>query len=80
SKEDVNAAMKEASETYLKGFLMYSTDPIVSIDIVGNPYSSIFDSLTTYTKGKLVKIFSWYDNEYGYSSRVVDLMEYMRKL
>ncbi|MDD2227935.1 MAG: type I glyceraldehyde-3-phosphate dehydrogenase [Candidatus Cloacimonetes bacterium] len=80
TKEEVNAAMKEAAETYLKGFLMYSTDPIVSIDIVGNHHSSIFDSLTTYTKGKMVKIFSWYDNEFGYSSRVVDLIEYMRKL
>ncbi|PKN72366.1 MAG: type I glyceraldehyde-3-phosphate dehydrogenase [Candidatus Cloacimonetes bacterium HGW-Cloacimonetes-3] len=80
TKEEINAAMKEASETYLKGYLMYSTDPIVSIDIVGNPYSSIFDSPTTYAKGKLVKIFSWYDNEYGYSCRVVDLLEYMRSL
>lgn len=80
TKEEVNAAMKEAAETYLKGYLMYSTDPIVSIDIVGNGYSSIFDSLITYAKGKLVKIFSWYDNEFGYSSRVVDLLEYMRKL
>ncbi len=80
TKEEVNAAMKEAADTYLKGYLMFSTDPIVSIDIVGNHYSSIFDSLTTYVKGKLVKIFSWYDNEYGYSSRVVDLLEYMRKL
>jgi len=80
TKEEVNAAMKEAADTYLEGYLMFSTDPIVSIDIVGNHYSSIFDSLTTYVKGKLVKIFSWYDNEFGYSSRVVDLLEYMRKL
>ncbi len=80
TKEEINAAMKEAAETYLKGYLMYCTDPIVSIDIVGNGYSSIFDSLITYAKGKLVKVFSWYDNEYGYSSRVVDLLEYMRKL
>ncbi len=80
SKEDINAAMKEASETYLKGFLQYSTDPIVSIDIVGNAYSSIFDAPTTYAKGKLVKVFSWYDNEFGYSNRVVDLLEYMSKI
>jgi len=80
SKEAVNAAMKEAAETYLKGFLMYSTDPIVSIDIVGNHFSSIFDAPSTYVKDKMVKIFSWYDNEFGYSSRVVDLLEYMRKL
>ena len=80
SKDAVNAAMKEAAETYLKGFLMFSTDPIVSIDIVGNHFSSIFDAPSTYVKDKMVKIFSWYDNEYGYSCRVVDLLEYMRKL
>ncbi|MDD3606513.1 MAG: type I glyceraldehyde-3-phosphate dehydrogenase, partial [Candidatus Cloacimonas acidaminovorans] len=80
TKEEVNMAMKEAAETYLKGYLMYTEEPIVSIDIVGNSYSSIFDALITYTKGKMVKVFSWYDNEYGYSCRVVDLLEYMRKL
>ncbi|MDY0151180.1 MAG: type I glyceraldehyde-3-phosphate dehydrogenase, partial [Candidatus Cloacimonas sp.] len=79
-KEEVNAAMKEAADTYLKGFLQYSAIPLVSIDIVGNGYSSIFDSPLTNVKGKMVKIFSWYDNEFGYSSRVVDLLEYMRKL
>jgi len=80
TKEEVNAAMKEAAETHMKGYLMFSEDPIVSIDIVGNAYSSIFDSLTTYVKGKMVKVFSWYDNEFGYSNRVVDLLDYMRKL
>ncbi len=80
TKEEVNMAMKEAAETYLKGYLRYTEEPIVSIDIVGNSYSSIFDALITYTKGKMVKVFSWYDNEYGYSNRVVDLLEYMRKL
>ena len=80
TKEEVNMAMKEAAETYLKGYLMYTEEPIVSIDIVGNSFSSIFDALITYTKGKMVKVFSWYDNEYGYSNRVVDLLEYMRKL
>jgi len=80
TKEAINAAMKEAAETYLKGYLMYCDEPIVSIDIVGNHYSSIFDAKSTYAKGKLVKIFSWYDNEFGYSSRVVDLLEHMRKL
>ncbi|HPX58720.1 MAG TPA: type I glyceraldehyde-3-phosphate dehydrogenase, partial [Candidatus Cloacimonas acidaminovorans] len=67
TKEEVNMAMKEAAETYLKGYLMYTEEPIVSIDIVGNSFSSIFDALITYTKGKMVKVFSWYDNEYGYS-------------
>ncbi|WP_044279123.1 type I glyceraldehyde-3-phosphate dehydrogenase [Candidatus Cloacimonas acidaminovorans] len=80
TKEEVNMAMKEAAETYLKGYLMYTEEPIVSIDIVGNSFSSIFDALITYTKGKMVKVFSWYDNEYGYSNKVVDLLEYMRKL
>jgi len=80
TKEEVNMAMKEAAETYLKGYLMYTEEPIVSIDVVGNSYSSIFDALITYTKGKMVKVFSWYDNEYGYSNRVVDLLEYMSKL
>lgn len=80
TKEEVNTAMKEAAETYLKGYLQYSDVPIVSIDIVGNCYSSIFDAPLTNAKGKMVKIFSWYDNEFGYSSRVVDLLEYMRKL
>jgi len=80
TKEEVNMAMKEAAETYLRGYLMYTEEPIVSIDVVGNSYSSIFDALITYTKGKMVKVFSWYDNEYGYSNRVVDLLEYMSKL
>lgn len=80
SKEAVNAAMKEAAEGAMKGYLMYSDEPIVSIDIVGNPHSSIFDSLTTYVKGNMVKIFSWYDNEWGYSCRIVDLLVYMSKL
>ena len=80
TKDEVNAAMKEAAESYLKGYLMYSDEPIVSIDIVGNPYSSIFDSLITYAKGNLIKTFSWYDNEWGYSCRVTDLVDYMIKL
>jgi len=80
TKEEINAAMKEAAETYLKGILMYSDEPIVSIDIVGNDYSSVFDSLITYVKGNMAKIFSWYDNEWGYSVRVTDLADYMLKL
>ena len=72
--------MKEAAETYLKGYLMYTEEPLVSIDIVGNSYSSVFDSLCTSVKGKFVKVFSWYDNEWGYSCRVVDLLHYMMNL
>ncbi|HOU72913.1 MAG TPA: type I glyceraldehyde-3-phosphate dehydrogenase, partial [Candidatus Syntrophosphaera sp.] len=80
TREEVNAAVKEAAETYLKGFLQYSEEQLVSIDIVGNPHSSIFDAPSTNVKGKMVKIFSWYDNEWGYSCRVVDLLDYMSKL
>jgi len=80
SKDDINAAMKEAAGTYLKGYLYYSNEPIVSIDIVGNPYSSIYDSLAVYVKGNLAKVFAWYDNEWGYSNRVADLTDYMLKL
>lgn len=71
----INAAVKEASDSYLKGILEYTEDPIVSCDIVGNSHSSIFDSLSTMVMGeKLIKVVSWYDNEWGYSSRVVDLV------
>ncbi|MFG0334367.1 MAG: type I glyceraldehyde-3-phosphate dehydrogenase, partial [Maioricimonas sp. JB049] len=73
--EDVNAALKAASEGPLKGVLEYVTDPIVSSDIIGNPYSSIFDSSWTQViGGNLVKVLSWYDNEYGYSNRTADLI------
>ena len=74
--------MKEAAEGELKGILQYCTDPIVSCDVIGNPYSSIFDSLLTNVlggKGTFVKCIAWYDNEWGYSQRVVDLAKYMIK-
>jgi glyceraldehyde 3-phosphate dehydrogenase len=75
---EVNAAMQAAAEGPLEGILEYNVDPIVSSDIVGNPHSSIFDSaLTNVINGNLVKVVSWYDNEWGYSSRVVDLLELM---
>jgi glyceraldehyde 3-phosphate dehydrogenase len=74
TKEEVNAAMKEASETHMKGILEYCTDPIVSIDIVGNLHSCIFDAALTSTNGNLVKVMGWYDNEAGYSERVCDLV------
>jgi glyceraldehyde 3-phosphate dehydrogenase len=81
TKEEVNAAMKEASQTYLKGILEYVEDPIVSIDIVGNAHSSIFDSQLTMVLDKnMVKVVSWYDNENGYSNRVCDLAELLAKL
>lgn len=73
TKEQINAAMKEAADGPMKGILEYTEDPIVSVDIVHNPHSSIFDALSTMVNGKTVKVLSWYDNEWGYSTRVVDL-------
>ncbi len=72
--EEVNAAMKKAAEGSMKGILEYETDPIVSIDIVGNTHSCIFDSALTSVSGKLVKVVGWYDNEAGYSNRAADLI------
>jgi len=72
--DEVNNAFKLASETKYKGILEYTEDPIVSIDIVGNHHSCIFDSLMTSVIGDMVKIIGWYDNETGYSSRIIDLI------
>jgi glyceraldehyde 3-phosphate dehydrogenase len=74
TKEEINAAMKAAAEGSLKGYMEYCTDPIVSSDIVGNPHSCIFDADLTQSYGNLVKIIGWYDNEYGYSCRILDLI------
>jgi glyceraldehyde 3-phosphate dehydrogenase len=80
SIEDVNAAMKEAAAGDLEGVLQYSEEPLVSTDIIGNPYSSIFDATATQVMdGRFVKIVAWYDNEWGYSNRVVDLIELVGK-
>jgi glyceraldehyde 3-phosphate dehydrogenase len=80
TKDEVNAAMKSAAEGAMKGILEYCSDPVVSVDIVGNPHSSIFDSLLTKVLGgNFVKIVSWYDNEYGYSCRMADLVEKIAK-
>ncbi|MFC0262574.1 type I glyceraldehyde-3-phosphate dehydrogenase [Fontibacter flavus] len=73
--EEINAIFKKSSENELKGILEYVEDPIVSIDIIGNPHSCIFDSGLTSAKGNLVKIVGWYDNEAGYSNRLVDLVD-----
>lgn len=74
--EEVNAAMKKYAEGPMKGILGYTEDPIVSADIVGDPHSSIFDAQSTMVmSGNMVKVVSWYDNEWGYSQRVVDLAE-----
>lgn len=73
--EDINDVMKEASNTYLKNLLQYSTEPIVSVDIIGNPYSGIYDApLTRVIKKNFIKITGWYDNESGYAHRIVDLV------
>jgi glyceraldehyde 3-phosphate dehydrogenase len=79
TKEEINAAMKKAAETYMKGILEYTEDPIVSVDIIHNAHSSIFDGLSTMVLGNMVKVISWYDNEWGYSARVVDLIEKLAK-
>jgi glyceraldehyde 3-phosphate dehydrogenase len=78
--EEVNAAIKAAAEGPLKGILDYCDEPIVSSDVIGDTHSSIFDSLCTMVQGKTVKIVSWYDNEWGYSNRTVDMMEKLAKL
>ena len=73
--EEINAAMQEAAEGPLKGILMYTEDPIVSSDIVGDKHSCIFDAGITSAKGNLVKVLGWYDNEAGYSARLANLVE-----
>lgn len=72
--EEINAAFKAAADGPMKGVLEYTTDEIVSTDIVGNPHSCIFDSKLTAVNGNLVKVIGWYDNEFGYSSRTADLI------
>ena len=78
--DSVNAAMKAAAQGPMKGILVYCDEPIVSSDIVNDPASSIFDSLCTIVIGRTVKVVSWYDNEWGYSNRSVDIMEKMAKM
>ena len=75
TKDEVNAAMKSAASTDLKGILEYSEDDLVSTDIIGNEHSCIFDSKLTMAQGSTVKVFGWYDNEWGFSCRVVDLLK-----
>ena len=80
SAEEVNGAFRDASDAALNGILQYMTEPLVSIDFRGNPHSSILDA--DYTKvmdGDFVKVLAWYDNEWGYSNRCVDLLKYMVK-
>jgi len=80
NKDEINDVLKKASENHLKGIMAYTEDPIVSTDIIGNPNSAIIDGLSTKVigdNGNFVKILSWYDNEWGYSCRIVDLINYI---
>lgn len=79
SIEEINAAFKKASENELKGILAYTEDPIVSVDILGNRNSCLFDSLLTSVIDRMVKVVGWYDNEIGYSSRIIDLILFLEK-
>jgi glyceraldehyde 3-phosphate dehydrogenase len=80
TKEVVNAAMKKAAEGPMEGVLQYTEDPIVSIDVIGNPHSSVFDALSTMVaQDNMVKVFSWYDNEWGFSCRMVDMIMLLGK-
>lgn len=79
TQEEVNASLKRASEKELKGILEYTEVPLVSVDIIGNPHSAIVDGLSTSViGGNFVKVLAWYDNEWGFSCRMVDLMKYVR--
>lgn len=81
TKEEVNAAMKEASEGALKGILGYTEEPIVSSDVMTLPFSSLFDAdITTVIGGNMVKVLSWYDNEWGYSNRMVDVLKHVHSV
>lgn len=73
--KEINAAFKKAADTNLKSILQYTEDPIVSVDIIGNSYSCIYDAEFTSVIGNMVKVIGWYDNEYGYSSRLADLVQ-----
>jgi glyceraldehyde 3-phosphate dehydrogenase len=80
TRDEINSALKKAAENHLQGIMQYTEEPLVSIDIIGNPHSAIIDGLSTKVMGehgKFIKILSWYDNEWGYSCRLVDLINYM---
>ncbi|CAM3605794.1 gapA1 protein [Flavobacterium saliperosum S13] len=79
SIEEINSAFKKAAETHLKGILDYTEDPIVSVDILGNTNSCLFDAQLTSVIDKMVKVVGWYDNEIGYSSRIIDLISFISK-
>ncbi len=74
TRDELNAAFRQAAEGPLRGILQYSEEPLVSSDIIGNPHSCIIDGLSTMAQGTLVKVVGWYDNEWGYVNRLVDLL------
>jgi len=78
--KEVNDLIKKSAKKEMKGIIEYSEEPIVSSDILGNPNSAVFDSLMTQKVGNMLKVFAWYDNEYGYSNRVVDVIKLIEKL
>jgi len=80
SIEEINQAFKDASENELKGILAYTEDPIVSVDVIGNTHSCLFDAQLTSVIDRMVKVVGWYDNEIGYSSRLIDLILYMDQI
>jgi glyceraldehyde 3-phosphate dehydrogenase len=78
TRDEINAAVKAAAEGAMKGIIQYTEDPIVSCDVIGNPHSCVFDSdLTSVMDGNFIKVIAWYDNEWGYSNRCVDLFRKM---
>src|SRR5690606_36082562 len=77
SIEEIKEAFKKAAENQLKGIIEYTEDPIVSVDVIGNTHSCLFDAQLTTVLGRMVKIVGWYDNEIGYSSRLIDLIQFM---
>ena len=77
TREEVNELLRNVSQYHLKGVVAYREDPLVSTDILGDPHSAIIDASMTIAEGRIVKIFSWYDNEYGYSNRLVDVILHM---
>lgn len=79
SVKRVNKVFKKAAKNKMEGIIQYTNEPLVSVDIIGNPHSAIFDSLLTNIQDDLLEVFAWYDNEWGYSCRLVDLMEFMEK-
>jgi glyceraldehyde 3-phosphate dehydrogenase len=76
----VNAAVRQAANGRLRGILEYSEAPLVSSDVIGNPHSCVFDAASTQTQGDTLRVLAWYDNEWGYSNRVVDLLDRWRRL